>query len=204
MRILAAAAVPIGVMLILTVGRGGYLGAAAGMLSVVPFVERRARAFVLGGIGVAVVLSFYPPVFEAVATRGTSYRIGIWMTYLEWAWETPLIGQGMIASVHRVIGGIEFSHAHNLMISALTRGGPLGLAGMVIVLGAGVYWSWTYARRFGEPVFLAMIIALCVAGLFDYELLLKPPDWTWVTFWLPVGLAAGAEIALRSGRLPRT
>jgi hypothetical protein len=68
---------------------------------------------------------------------------------------------------------------------------------MAIMLGAGIYWSWTYARRFGEPVFLAMIVALGVAGLFDYELLLMLPDWSWVTFWLPIGLAAGAEIALR-------
>ncbi len=193
----AVAMLPIGAMLLLTVGRAGYVGALAGMLSVVPFVERRVRAFILSIVGLAVILSFYPPIFEAVATRGMSYRIEIWVTYLEWAWETALIGQGMTANVHRVIGGIEFYHAHNLLISALARGALVGLFGMIIMLGAGLYWSWTYARRFGEPVFFAMMVALCVTGVFDYELLPTLTNWTWVTFWLPIGLAAGAEVASR-------
>ena len=99
-----------------------------------------------------------------------------------------------------MIGGFEIYHAHNLLISALVRGGLLSLAGMALMLGGGLYWSWTYARRSGDPIILAMMVAISVAGMFDYELLLKPTEWSWVAFWLPIGLAAGAELAVRRDR----
>jgi hypothetical protein len=42
-----------------------------------------------------------------------------------------------------------------------------------------------------------MMLALCVTGMFDYDLALTPLDWVWVTAWLPIGLAAGCELHLR-------
>lgn len=197
-RILAGvAAVPIGVMLVLSLGRGGYLGALAGVLSVVPFVTRRVRMLVAAGVVAMLLLCFYGPVFDTLFGKGASLRTDIWQDYLGWAWESPVIGQGLLADIRRVIEGFTISHPHNLLLSAQIRGGLLGLAGMALMLGGGLYWSWIHARRSGDPVFLAMIVAISVAGMFDYELLLTPTDWRWVTFWLPIGLAAGAELAAR-------
>ncbi len=200
-RILAAvAAVPIGVELILTQGRGGLLGAVAGALSVVPFLGRRVRMLALAGVAGGLLLCFHGPVFDALFARGMSLRTDIWPAYLHWAGENPLTGQGLLANIHRTIAGLAIHHPHNLLLSAQIRGGPLSLVGMAIMLGGGIYWSWVHARRSGSPVILAMIVAISVAGIFDYELLLRRTDWTWVTFWFPIGLAAGAELAVRRSR----
>lgn len=197
-RILATvAAVPIAVMLILTLGRGGYLGVLAGILSVVPFVSRRVRLAIAAFLAVVLLLCLYPPVFDELFARGMNLRTDIWLDYLGWASESPAIGQGLLANIHRPVSGRVLHHAHNLLISAQVRGGLLSLLGMALMLGGGIYWSWVFARRSGSPVILAMIVAMTVAGLFDYELLLKPTEWSWVAFWLPIGLAAGAELAAR-------
>ena len=119
------------------------------------------------------------------------------MEYLRSAGERPLIGEGLLAVIHRNVDGSEIFHPHNLLLSAQIRGGVLSLVGMALMLGGGLYWSFCHARRSGDPVFLAMIVAISVAGIFDYELLLLPTGWTWVAFWLPIGLAAGAELAVR-------
>jgi len=200
-RVMAGlAAIPIGVMLLLSVGRGGYLGALAGVLAIVPFVGRRVRVAVAVAIAGVLAASLYPPVLDSLYARGANLRTDIWEVYLASARESPLVGQGWLADIHRVIAGIKISHPHNLLIAAEIRGGLLSLAGMALMLGGGIWWAWVHARRSGEPVYLAMIVAVGVAGIFDYELLMKPMDWTWVTFWLPIGLAAGAELAARRDR----
>jgi hypothetical protein len=40
---------------------------------------------------------------------------------------------------------------------------------------------------------------MVACGMFDYNLLITPPDWPWVTFWLPIALAVGAETYVRNG-----
>lgn len=199
-RTLAAiAAIPIGAMLVLSVGRGGYLGAFAGVLAVVPFVGRGMRVAIAVAIAGLLVASLFTPLRDALSWRGMNFRTDIWETYLAAAWESPLFGQGWLADIHRIIADNKISHPHNLLISAQIRGGLFSLVGMALMLGGGIYWAWVHARRSGEPVFLAMIVAVSVAGIFDYELLMRPKDWTWVTFSLPIGLAAGAELAARRG-----
>lgn len=199
-RVLAALSVlPIGLALLLTAARSGILGAAAGCLAAVLVAPRRWHPIVF--LAVVGLLVCVPVMVELGANRGASLRSDIWLEYLGWAWEQPLVGQGLIASVHRPVLGIEFHHAHNILISAWVRGGILGLAGMAMMLGGGIYWGWRYGRRTGNGVYLAAILAIAVAGMFDYELLPAITDWMWVAFWLPIGLGAGAEIALRADRL---
>ena len=197
-RILAALCfVTIGTALVLTQTRSGVVGALAGILAVLPFVRSRVRLYVLGSLAVVAVLALLAGIGEAVMQRGASYRTGIWVEFFRWGLETPVLGKGLLTDFGRMVDGQEFPHAHNLMLSAWLRGGIMSLAGMALILGGGIFWAWRYARRFENPVILAMIVTVAVAGLFDYQLLAKPTDWTWVAFWLSFGLAAGAEIAVR-------
>jgi O-antigen ligase len=199
-RLLAAVAIlPIGLALILTEARSGVLGAAVGAMAAFIVVPRRSRFIVVVGL-VGVLLVLLAVLLELILDRGASYRSDIWLHYLRWAWEEPVFGQGLVANVHRVVLGVEFHHAHNLLVSAWVRGGVFGFIGMALMLGGGIYWTWRYGRSTGNPVYLAMIVAIGVAGMFDYELLPELTNWTWAAFWLPIGLAAGAEIAMRQAR----
>jgi O-antigen ligase len=182
----------------LTTTRSGYAGALAGIFAVAALRSRRTLLAV-GGVVAAILLFavLYPPAMEALAGRGVSYRPGIWLRYIAFAWEDPWLGIGVFRRLQLTAYGAEFDHAHNLLISAQIRGGLLGLAGMALMLGGGLYWAWRYARRAGDPIVFGMMLALCVTGMFDYDLALTPLDWVWVTAWLPIGLAAGCELHLR-------
>ena len=129
--------------------------------------------------------------------RGLSHRTGIWLNYASWWLESPVFGYGMDANIHRVVDGMTFFHAHNLILSSAVRAGILGLAGMVVMLAGGIYFAWRYAVRFRCPLFLSMIVALFVAALFDYDVYLVRADWSWLTIWFPIGLGAGTELVMR-------
>jgi hypothetical protein len=193
-----AACVAMTAGLMLTTTRSGYAGALAGVLAVAALRSRRTLLAV-GGVVAAILLFavLYPPALEALAGRGVSYRPGIWLRYISFAWEDPWLGIGVFRRLQLTVYGAEFDHAHNLLISAQIRGGLLGLAGMALMLGGGLYWSWRYARQAGDPIVFGMMLALCVTGMFDYDLALTPLDWVWVTAWLPIGLAAGCELHAR-------
>ncbi len=196
--VLALALVAILIALLLTRTRSGYLGAIVGVLVVAGFLSRRVlvvtlAGLVLGGLGVLVLT----PALDVILARGGSYRLGVWWTYLTHAIENPWIGTGATKRVLLMVDGAELTHAHNLWLSAWVRGGILSFIGMGLMLFVGLYFAWRLARRSGEVVILAMMAALFVTAIFDYDLYLTPLDWVWLTFWFPIALAAGCELAMR-------
>jgi O-antigen ligase len=161
-------------------------------------LSRRVLLVTLAGIvALAAVIVIYPPALDALLARGGSYRVATWLRYLAFAWEHPLVGTGLNQRLWLTVDGAELHHAHNMLISALVRGGLIGLAGMAAMLAGGLYYAWRHAVRSGNPVIFGMILALAVAGTFDYDLILTRMDWMWLTFWLPIGLAAGGELYVR-------
>lgn len=193
---LAGACLLIG--LIATQGRGAYLGALAGVVAVSVASSRRNRRIAIAFVVVAALAALYPPFTAAMLYRGDGYREGIWLSYLHMAAERPLWGYGVLTDVRRMVEGHLFDHAHDTLLSAEIRGGLPGLVSVTVLLGASLYWSAAQARRQGDPAILGMVVALATAALLDYELRITYPDWTWVTFWAPLGLAAGVEVRLRA------
>jgi len=186
--------------LALTQTRSGYLAALAGIIAVAGFLSRRVLVATLAAIVVAAaVVLLYPPALDAILARGGSYRVATWLRYLAFAAENPLVGTGLTRRLWLAVEGVEVHHAHNMLISALVRGGLIGLAGMALMLFGGLYQAWRHAAQSGHAAIFGMMAALAVASVFDYDLVLTPTDWMWLTFWMPVGLAAGAELAARRG-----
>ena len=197
-RVLAgAAAVVIATGLILTQARSGYIGGMAGAACVLLFVNRRMRRWIFGVAATAVVIVLLSPLRDLLLARGLSHRTGIWVDYAGWWLESPVLGYGMHANVHRMVEGMTFFHAHNLILSSAVRSGILGLASMIAMLAGGIYFAWRYAVHFRCPMFLSMIVALFVAALFDYDVYLVWADWSWLTIWFPIALGAGTELAMR-------
>lgn len=185
--------------LVATQGRGAYMAALAGVVVVSVASSRRNRLIAAALLGTAAVAALYPPFTAALLYRGAGYRVGIWLSYLEMAAAHPFTGYGMLADTHRMVEGHLFNHAHDVVLAAEIRGGLIGLASMLVMLGTAVDWSVIHLRRTGDPALLGIVVTLIVGWILNHELLVTYPDWTWVTFWVPVGLVAGAEARLRGG-----
>ena len=132
------------------------------------------------------------------ASRLQPYRLEVWREFL------LLIGDGRLGYGSFSPAGITLhtgkflDQAHNLVLSAWFRGGLASAPAMVLILVGGIYWSWRHHAATGDAAPLAMMTTIAIAGMFDYQLLVTYPNWPWVTFWLPFGLAAGAEMASRN------
>jgi O-antigen ligase len=184
--------------LLATQGRSGYIAALVGVVAVSASLSRRNGLIAIGFVAACVLAALYPPFTDALLYRGSGYRGGIWLSYLNLAADRPLWGYGVLASINRLVEGHVFFHAHSLILSAEIRGGLLGLVSLLAMLGGSLYWSTAYMRRYRDPLIFGMVVTFVTAGLFDFQLLITFPDWLWVVFWIPIGLAAGAEVTLRA------
>lgn len=202
---LALPAVILLIGVVLTQSRSAYFGTALGVGLVVILEHdaafwRRNAVKATAGLAVAAALVFSIPTVRMVVTeRGESLRPAIWTIYLERAKAKPLIGYGSLSNIDITLAdGTVIDQPHNLILSAQIRGGLFAMFAMLTILGGSLYWSarhWAHSR---DAVPLAMITTIVATGMFDYNLLITAPTWPWVTFWLPFGICAGAEIAVRS------
>lgn len=199
--------IPASLMLLVAVAftqsRGTYFGVFVGVVVVLwtKFtVSRRQLAIGLGAIIASGFLffSWLPSAQNVLTSRGASYRPEIWSIYAEKAVRRPLVGYGALSDIGiKLSNGVEIDQPHNLIMSAQIRGGIFGALAMVAIIVGCLYWALRYFRATGTVVPLAMMTTLVTAGMFDYNLVVSPLNWPWVTFWLPFGICAGAEIVVR-------
>ena len=79
-------------------------------------------------------------------------------------------------------------YPHNIYLEALCGTGVFGLAALLWLLAAGVRHLY---RRRAEPLAraaLTSLVAFAAVGVFDLSLV---KDWVQLSFWLPLGIAAG-------------
>ena len=147
--------------LALTQTRSGYLAALAGILAVSAFLSRRVLLATVAAIVVAAaVVLLDPPALDAVLSRGGSYRLAIWLRYVAFAFDNPLVGTGLARRLWLVVDGVEIHHAHNMLVSSMVRGGLIGLAGMALMVLGGLAYAWRLAARSGSAVIFGMLVAV--------------------------------------------
>lgn len=195
---------------LLTQSRSAYGAVIVGLLLVLwtaPRAFRRAGllSLVAGMILGAVVLLF-PQTKTVISARGASYRPEIWSVYAGKAVQNPLLGYGGLSDIGIRIhgdgdGDVDIDQPHNLVLSAQIRGGIFCALAIITILLGSLYWSVRFLRLRAEVIPLAMVATLATAGMFDYNLLITPITWPWVTFWLPFAICAGAEIAVKRSRM---
>ncbi len=174
------------------------LGTAVATFLAAPVV-RRVTLGLVAASGVAVFA--IPAVGDAVVARGSSYRPEIWSQYLAMAANKPLLGYGSFQDVKVAIApNLVLDQAHNIVLSSQIRAGLGGAAAILLVLLAGLYFTTQYWRRTGNAIPLCMIATMGAYSMLDYTLSVTYPAWPWVAFWLPMGLAAGAESVARRQR----
>lgn len=190
---------------LMTQARSAYLAVAVAAVVPAAALSGRARLAAFGGIAFAVVaLPLLPEAREVIAARGLSYRPEIWVDYFAMAAHGPFFGYGITPNIDQVMtDGKVVDQPHNIVLAALVRGGIIGGAAMLTLLVECLYWSYRLWLTSRQMTLLCMLVAMTTAGMFDYQLVATNPSWTWVTFWLPIGLAIGAEIVGRAAIEPQ-
>ena len=198
--VLALASAVLLVAVALTQSRSALVGAAAGIgvLALTAASRKLLRGTIAVLVGAACFLAI-PPVREVLFARGSGHRFEVWQKFWALIEERPFFGYGSSNPAGITLDkGTFLDQAHNLVLSGWFRGGILGAVAMAFILAGGIYWSWRYWRATREVAPLCVVVTIATAGMFDYQLLMTYPNWPWVTFWLPFGLAVGAEMACRN------
>ena len=164
---------------------------------------------IVGSLAVAFVVALLgtwalvPGAEDLILPRGDSFRPAIWTDYAaRILGENMWFGLGVSTPDLIQVGGYDVLHPHNLYLAVTYQGGLLGLALLLAVIVATVH---TLLKNYGEPdAKLALAIwAIALPGyLLDGHELIDKIGWTWLLFWLPVGIAVGirARLGLEDAR----
>ncbi len=192
----------------------GLLGALGLLLA--HSVKRPAR-FAMLGIASAVALlaaglgayHFVAGADALILPRGDSYRLGIWSYYVERIGsDGPWFGLGILTDDATQVGGWPVQHPHNLFLAVVWQGGLLALALLLAVIVATGQTLFAHYARPEAKLGMAIWILALPAYLIDGHELVDKIGWTWLLFWLPVGIAVGLRgsaalaDARRFGALP--
>lgn len=180
-------------LLALTQSRTGALALVLGLLCLVLTSRTvatrsdatRVRIAMVGitGAAIAAYLALIDPTLGGRTDAWGQYW-GLWRS-------SPVTGVGengitaFVADWIPTSGAVvHHSHAHNLILDALTRHGVL-LATAICVILVLAGWSSIRALRHGERLSLALVVSTFVAGLIE-----TPIYWTyWETLMMPLALA---------------
>jgi hypothetical protein len=199
-RLLGTGVVVLGyAAVLLTVSRGGVLGAVAGAGAFVVLRRPSARRIVAALLGLAVIVA----ALLLAASGSVGVRADVWAESLRLIAAHPLgVGPGRAGPLlaAAVPGEEQFQHAHNLWLNWAVETGYLGLAGILgVTAGAGMIA--VYAARRGAGV-IAAALGSGLAGFAVVSLADHPANAARISLamWAVLGLLAGL---LGSGRLRR-
>lgn len=147
------------------------------------------------------VFMFVPQFSRSLIARADNHRLEIWNKFVDFALERPILGYGERLQISlEISNGERLGHAHNIFISSIMRGGLIAFAGIIIAYLMSVANTIKLYLRKQKPIPLIVIITILVSSLFDFDQIIMLSDWQWSSFWLPLGLALGAECVVRRDR----
>ena len=139
-----------------------------------------------------------PKVRDSTINRGENQRLEIWQKYFGLIHENPIFGYGDRAKFSIPLNsGEKAPHAHNILLAAQLRGGVIGLISLLFIFTFGLLRTYNYARLNQKVTPLCLLLIVTIAGMVDFDLVLWRAGWEWGTYWLAIGLAIGADNALR-------
>ena len=207
-----AAALVMAAFILMTESRGPLLAVSLGVLFLCAASAWRVRAFA----GLAALAGGWfslPPAARqhgaaVLVERGSSHRFEIWEYTLGLIRDRPLLGHGLAANLHFVVGDARrdvLTFPHDLYLSLLFYS---GLVGLLIFVGLALVLTWRLLRagRQHNPEWAwlcALWINVLVVGLTDLGQITKGPGPIWFIVWLPVVLVMAKEDILFEKRTKR-
>lgn len=148
---------------------------------------------------VAGVVSTYlfPIIYEHMIERGQSYRLDLWLGFIERAKEHLIFGHGGGANVPIHAPG-EFVHGwrhyHSTYIGSLVELGLVGLTLHLIIIGTVLKTAWDLRANFYVRTSALLFIYACILGLTFAHGILTRMNTQWLLFWMPLLIIAMYEI----------
>jgi O-antigen ligase len=128
--------------------------------------------------------------------RANIERLETWAWGLALAEQYPVLGVGL-ANTYQAVQDRRGAYTHNTYLDVLVETGPLGLLGLLALLGWGLITAWHVARHGATPglqIFgvgaVGALLALATIFFFDDAFYIPR---TGQTFWLFLGLIAAAR-----------
>jgi len=186
--------------------RGAMLGLTLAALTWAIVTRQRALlALGLGVLAVGVGLQ-YAGVFGAydLLARGFTLRLHTWADALARMPDALWLGHGVadpqtfiLKHGETVIHPHTIMHPHSAFFGHQLQGGLVGSAIFLGLLAAATRIGWRAWRERADFLILTLLAFMVGNGLVDFGHFYGQLDLEWFLFWLPVALAAGAEVTSR-------
>ena len=183
------------VALIFSQSRGSVVAVIFTLLIWSFFSSKRITKIVasLSILSVGLFLSI-PKIGDYALSRLDRFRFWVWERFSSLAQERPLLGYGeRIEFWIYLPNGEHVGHAHNLLLSAIVRGGIFACLALAYALIRSLYVNFSFMRQGGSALPFCLILLILISGLVDYDLLVFQADWQWCAFWMPIGVSIGVE-----------
>jgi hypothetical protein len=193
------------VCILLAGTRAALVGVAASIVVCLPLLPNRSKQFyvAVGALSLAAGVGLF--VFRDRIFRGDGQRPELWSGFWEIARHQLWLGHGIQNQLHYsvTVSSVSIPAPHSMLLSALLAGGLIAMALLAALYATMVGMSLRCWRNRQWLMPLTMSVYLVVHGLFE-TVLVTPPSWQWLYQWLPIGVAAGAEILGRPSRFIAT
>jgi O-antigen ligase len=128
---------------------------------------------------------FFTELGSLILERGDSYRLEIWQGYILQTFNCGILfGCGMDHPFQFITrDGLEISHAHNIYIAQLFKGGLLALSALIAMILWGL-WAGLKKNHWAAW----MLAAGATALFFDGSSIITSPNEIWLLLHLPLAL----------------
>ncbi|HEX7813982.1 O-antigen ligase family protein [Dyella sp.] len=133
--------------------------------------------------------------------RGMSWRPELFMQSMHQIYSHPWLGQGQGAPIALLVGGVAYTHTHNLLTQVTMELGIPGLL-LTVMMWLMVGWQgWRHRDSMRGRILLGLWLYASIVLQLDMPQLLDSPRPGWILIWLPFSLAIALGIRERAGRL---
>ena len=180
---------------LLTHSRGPILSMTAVSFLVV-FTSKIHLKFKLLITVFAALLALVPFVFQAHfiqsdISRGQSYRLDLWLGFLELTKNHLIFGQGAGTNVYidepgKFVDG--WSHYHNVYLGSLVEMGFVGLIFHLSLVFFTIIVGWRYRNNLAPNIALMVFIFSSLIGITYGQGVITRMNAQWIVFWLPLAV----------------
>ncbi|GMQ89532.1 MAG: O-antigen ligase family protein [Gammaproteobacteria bacterium] len=147
-------------------------------------------ASILGAVTAILYLLWSLGLLSDPTDSGFSERLRVWQLVLNQWLEAPVFGNGYQSEILLTpSGGKDVANwAHNALLATLRDGGVTGLILHLLILATATRAALRLARKYGDPIYLILIVFGFICMTADTDLLITRPRELWIIFWLPLAM----------------
>jgi hypothetical protein len=184
------------VLIVWTMGRGPIIALFTALLAIEYLQKHYRRALsllLLYGL-VGAFVAWNPADWGDIMKRGDDNRFAIWQQAERLTQGRQLFGIGVGSELNFPVPGMteHFNSTHNLFLGAFVYGGAVGLALLMLALGAMAFYGFRYNARSRDRTIIALILYGAVFFIFETRTLIVNVNTEWIFSYLPMAVIAGS------------